>query len=78
MLNKYAIKDRSKHGWFASRHIVEDSPEPEPVTVYVRRPDDAMQFRSLKEAKRFQRLLQAESKAPHRIQIIGRNWEVVC
>ena len=75
MLNKYAIKDRSKHGWFASRHIVEDSPEP--VTVYVRRPDDALQFRSLKEARRFQKLLQAESANPHRIQIIGRNWEVV-
>ena len=75
MLNKYAIKDRSKHGCFASRHRLVSSPEP--VTVYVKRPDDAMQFKDLKEARRFQRLLQAESANPHRIQIIGRNWEVV-
>lgn len=75
MRTGYVIKDRSRRGWFCTRH--RPDPEGNPVTVYVKNPDDAMQWRSLKEARKMLKLLRSESRNPGAIQIIDPRWRVV-
>ena len=71
----YVIRDRYRRGWLADRQRIE--PEGKPVTVYVRDPEDALQFRKLADARRMLKLLRSESKRPNAIVIIDPRWRVV-
>lgn len=75
MRKGYVIKDRNKRGWFCTRHRPEAG---EPVTVYVKNPDDAMQWNRLADARKMLKLLRSESTHPNAILIIDPKWRIVC
>lgn len=77
MRKGYIIRDRGRNAWFA-RRFKQDGQGEAPVTVYVRQPELAWEFRSLRDAKRIQRMLRAESRQPGAIKIIDPRWRVVC
>ena len=75
MRTGYAIRDKRKHAWLATRTL-EDG-RGGSLTVWVQSDEDAMIFRKLPDAKRMLKLLRSESRTPGAIIIIDPRWREV-
>lgn len=75
MRTGYAIRDKRKHAWLATRTL-EDGMGGS-LTVWVQSDEDAMIFRKLPDAKRMLKLLRSESRTPGAIIIIDPRWREV-
>lgn len=75
MRTGYAIRDRRKHAWLATRTL-EDG-KGGSLTVWVQNDEDAMIFRNLPDAKRMLKAVRADSRWPETIKIIDPRWREV-
>lgn len=75
MRTGYAIRDKRKHAWLATRTL-EDGMGGS-LTVWVQSDEDTMIFRKLPDAKRMLKLLRSESRTPGAIIIIDPRWREV-
>lgn len=72
----YAIRSCGKNGgWLNARRRVDGVPCP--VTIYVINDEDAMVFRSLKDARNMLKALRKESRTPERLHILDARWRVI-
>ena len=78
MRRGYIIRDRARHAYLAGRvHQATKPGEEKPVTVWVKKPEQAWEFGKLKECRRMQRLLRGETWNPDAVQIIDPKWRIV-
>lgn len=75
MRTGYAIRDRRKRAWLATRTL-EDG-KGGSLTVWVQSEDDALIFRKLPEAKRMLKAVRGDSRWPEAIQILDPRWREV-
>ena len=75
MRTGYAIRDKRKRTWLATRTLEDDLGGS--LTVWVQSDEDAMIFRKLPDAKRMLKLLRSESRTPGAIIIIDPRWREV-
>ena len=75
MRTGYAIRDRKKHAWLATRTL-EDSLGGI-LTVWVQSDEDAMIFRKLPDAKRMLKAVRGDSRWPEEIKILDPRWREV-
>lgn len=75
MRTGYAIRDKRKRAWLATRTLEDGMGGC--LTVWVQSDEDAMIFRKLPDAKRMLKLLRSESRTPGAIIIIDPRWREV-
>jgi hypothetical protein len=75
MRTGYAIRDRRKRAWLATRTL-EDG-KGGSLTVWVQSEEDALIFRKLPEAKRMLKAVRGDSRWPEAIQILDPRWREV-
>ena len=75
MRTGYAIRDKRKRAWLATRTL-EDGMGGS-LTVWVQNDEDAMIFRKLPDAKRMLKAVRADSRWPETIKIIDPRWREV-
>ena len=75
MRTGYAIRDRHDHGWLKTRTRVEGVPCA--VTIFTLDEDEAMQFSSLKDARRMLKVVRAEHRRPDKVHVVDPRWRVI-
>lgn len=75
MRTGYAIRDKRKRAWLATRTLEDDMGGS--LTVWVQSDEDAMIFRKLPDAKRMLKAVRADSRCPDAIKIIDPRWREV-
>ena len=75
MRTGYAIRDKRKRAWLATRTL-EDG-KGGSLTVRVQNDEDAMIFRKLPDAKRMLKAVRGDSRWPEEIKILDPRWREV-
>ncbi|MBR7187799.1 MAG: hypothetical protein IKD53_04525 [Clostridia bacterium] len=75
MRTGYAIRDRKKRAWLATRILADN--QGGSLTVWVQSEEDALIFRKLPDAKRMLKAVRADSRWPNAIQIMDPRWREV-
>lgn len=75
MRTGYAIRDKRKRAWLATRTLKDDMGGS--LTVWVQSEEDAMIFRKLPEAKRMLKAVRGDSRWPETIHILDPRWREV-
>ena len=75
MRTGYAIRDRRRRAWLATRTLADD--EGGSLTEWVHSEEDAMTFRKLPDAKRMLKAVRGDSRVPGAIVILDPRWREV-
>ena len=75
MRTGYAIRDKRRHAWLATR--TREDAGGKTLTVWVQSDEDAMIFKKLPDAKRMLKAVRADSRTPGAIRIFDPKWREV-
>lgn len=73
MRTGYAIRDKRKRAWLATRTRDDGGT----LTVWVQDEEQALIFKRLPDAKRMLKVVRADSRMPGAIQILDPRWREV-